>query len=1087
MNKRFSTLLGVSLLFSSAFGSAWATDYLKVGKIADKLDGGKYYHLVMNDAADDPTKVDKGWAYGFTDYSLETKTITPSYIEVGSDVSTSEGVNPEHYLWKVQEVNVSVTSTPQYALILTNVATGQVLRFDSDFKVELDASDDKATDKVVWGGGWHKYAEEGQWLSRKLYVAANLVDETPSNRKSLTIFAKTGNEILAPNEGTEYTFSLCEAADENVGESELNALYNSVGFNLTLGKDYEDVVNEFDKEGQKILAVEVKHNVYSPNDYANRGILATEDGAVHNFFPAGTYFIVKSDDKKPSGLTCTSGDEYYDEESNKEMYNFLMDCEFVVVNPNDNKSDVAATRKSGEGFALTTISARSTKFNLFAQLNKDAIAKNTDKIPSGEEISVLNACFQVKKNASNSKKYAITLPTFYVNETSDASKQEIKKDHDLTVKSGTGYGASEYLVTANVSGYDYKFEFVESNAVDGTEFLYTDKAAIYNIKFVSGEADDHESEYGKYLFAPAYDDTNELYAKGSVLTDKNIPEFQFVITEVKGKNVTFANRANDKVKFTAQLFDEGNDVYSLGVTGGKNFTILDVQNNGDIKNVTDLGNLHLSHIVLETPKSTDKFNGTWNVEDETKVTLAFARDNTPTSNKVYPTAKYESNNFSLGNMSPEVSEAAQWQLNKSEKPNYITRTYAFRVGEGDKATVDYQVDGDSIAYYTYEMQLVKDGDLVKDRFLDASPGANTVSLSRYSQDFIVKDNIDGSVSIIPANESNLKNYAEQRNIVIEGYKNKKNDLSEFLKDGVDLLLADKIENPEAKYLEAFLLEEAPEKSWEEAGHVTIQSQKGDYVNMDEDRDGILVDNEAETLYLHMTDEKAVVPSFYISKAIKEGGNALSERMYLFNPEDSIDYYVASGVYNKTYQWTKNYKKVIFKAGSLDASCDTMTTNIKGKVATLASKADNNGTQGGLDRFKFQIVETEDGDGMFYIRQKNANDQELTSSSYADLKNYLISYNEGLSWGSKEDALVFSVKGVEAPTSNEGVAASEVKVVAQDGSVVVKNAAGKNVVVSTILGQVVANEVLTSDNATINVPAGIVVVAVEGESFKVNVK
>ena len=87
-----------------------------------------------------------------------------------------------------------------------------------------------------------------------------------------------------------------------------------------------------------------------------------------------------------------------------------------------------------------------------------------------------------------------------------------------------------------------------------------------------------------------------------------------------------------------------------------------------------------------------------------------------------------------------------------------------------------------------------------------------------------------------------------------------------------------------------------------------------------------------------------------------------------------------------------------------------------------------------------------------------------------------------------DGEVFSVKSTdEVATSNEGISTSNVAVVAQDGAIVVKNAAGKNVVVSTILGQVVANEVLTSDNATINVPAGIVVVAVEGESFKVNVK
>jgi len=38
-----------------------------------------------------------------------------------------------------------------------------------------------------------------------------------------------------------------------------------------------------------------------------------------------------------------------------------------------------------------------------------------------------------------------------------------------------------------------------------------------------------------------------------------------------------------------------------------------------------------------------------------------------------------------------------------------------------------------------------------------------------------------------------------------------------------------------------------------------------------------------------------------------------------------------------------------------------------------------------------------------------------------------------------------------------------------------------VVIANILGQTVANTVLTSDNATIAAPAGVVVVKVEGEA------
>ena len=90
-----------------------------------------------------------------------------------------------------------------------------------------------------------------------------------------------------------------------------------------------------------------------------------------------------------------------------------------------------------------------------------------------------------------------------------------------------------------------------------------------------------------------------------------------------------------------------------------------------------------------------------------------------------------------------------------------------------------------------------------------------------------------------------------------------------------------------------------------------------------------------------------------------------------------------------------------------------------------------------------------------------------------------------------EAWVFDLEETsEIPTANETIenaAEATVSVVATNGAVIVKGAEGKNVVVSTILGKVVANEVLNSDNETIAAPAGIVVVSVDGESFKVAVK
>ena len=74
-----------------------------------------------------------------------------------------------------------------------------------------------------------------------------------------------------------------------------------------------------------------------------------------------------------------------------------------------------------------------------------------------------------------------------------------------------------------------------------------------------------------------------------------------------------------------------------------------------------------------------------------------------------------------------------------------------------------------------------------------------------------------------------------------------------------------------------------------------------------------------------------------------------------------------------------------------------------------------------------------------------------------------------------------------PTTNEEVAVEGVQVVAGNGVVTVLGAAGETVSVSNILGQTLAQQVLTSDNATIAVPAGVVVVKVANEAVKVVVK
>ena len=105
--------------------------------------------------------------------------------------------------------------------------------------------------------------------------------------------------------------------------------------------------------------------------------------------------------------------------------------------------------------------------------------------------------------------------------------------------------------------------------------------------------------------------------------------------------------------------------------------------------------------------------------------------------------------------------------------------------------------------------------------------------------------------------------------------------------------------------------------------------------------------------------------------------------------------------------------------------------------------------------------------------------ELMSSKHGYVK-----YHNGVPVVTKNEseAEVFNLAQTEEEaTANEAIAASAVTVIAGEGNVTIAGAAGKKVVIANILGQTIANTVLTSDNATIAAPAGVVVVAVEGEA------
>ena len=89
-----------------------------------------------------------------------------------------------------------------------------------------------------------------------------------------------------------------------------------------------------------------------------------------------------------------------------------------------------------------------------------------------------------------------------------------------------------------------------------------------------------------------------------------------------------------------------------------------------------------------------------------------------------------------------------------------------------------------------------------------------------------------------------------------------------------------------------------------------------------------------------------------------------------------------------------------------------------------------------------------------------------------------------------EACVFNVihKSNSVDNNNVGEATSKVVVTGGNGAITVQNAAGKNVVISSAIGRIIANTTVSSDNASFTAHRGIFFVTVESEkAFKIVVK
>ena len=1038
MNKKVSTLLTMGLfLGGSLFNIVSAEDltaFIKGGNqaqipAAEKLESGKQYFLGIGGQYLHSTVADGAITYKF----------------VGGDEDVAKE-NLQEYLW-------TVTEAPQgdgtVGYTFANAKSGEQIYFvytNNAWTVSDDAeqkTDANSQNIFVWEDDQNQIMNAQKDGFKKGAVKA--INKTAMGN-NLAYFCNNNSVLGVSNTGQEVIlYSIADGI--NVDVDGLNDLYNSAGFNFALNDDkLASVTNIFGDK--RVVALNVR-NVYK--DPADQSI----------GFPAGTYFATSVPYLWDYNYEDRDNDGVKETPTTFPSYNYLVQCTFIAVDSDSNIADDADVMKAGNGFTLTEVSGKDLVLYLGTE----------DKFKAqGNQIAVRNAVFAVQESAT-SDVYKLTVPTVRALEKAGAEKQVETPNHDIIASEDY----AQIVTGANSASGNFIFKFAESTVEKGISFLKKEAApSIYNIKFyLKNGADD--SYNAKYLTMDATG--NNFIAKGAVLADLDAPAYQWLISKVDGNNVTFTNRETGETLET-QLFKEDGGRYSLSpkrssINNQLDFDYYIVNAAGNV--VLGGQNINLQGAVVELIESEAvSFSNYLDVEDGAVMTLSFGRDIAPTSNKLYPAVSWDNTNrtyvFNDGNgnsMTGDVSLAAQWRLVKARNGNGVIKTngvtYNYAYANGD--LVNIKNNGDAVYAYTYFLQLVDEGVAINNCFLTLGNRVNAPCTIGAGTEFYIQENVDGSVLLKAVNQG--RNAANA--LLLENYDRIGQTIGDFVNNDFYLQQINDVAN--ARNIKTYLIAEAPAVSLPgNEGHYSIASTDGNYITMNDERDAMTVKEASEPLYLYVGDKEDVTPSFYITKAAQNK----AERMFLFNPQDSVDYYVAEGKYNKEYQLVGGQTKAIFKAAAINETRDTLTTNIKG-VSTLVATEANNSTKvsGGLNRFKMQVLESDDADGTYVIRQKAGA--------------WLRSLNGTLVWGNKVDAMKFDVEGAEAPTSNESVAASEVKVIANNGSINVKNAAGKNVVVSTILGQVVANEVLTSDNATINVPAGIVVVAVEGESFKVNVK
>lgn len=752
------------------------------------------------------------------------------------------------------------------------------------------------------------------------------------------------------------------------------------------------------------------------------------------------------------------------------------DLYFVDVNGSDAKALKALKEKA----SVTLSDLENSKLKVLA-LNSDSKYGTSGEKKTAYKILTI-AGDKIGDDKNNDAKFTVTEFDQLANE----GEFEIK----ATV-SGTSYqiGAIRFT-TSDTKTYVTTVDEADkakiakatlgtNSYLDASVLLKEDAMNVVNIYFTSNEKswNDEEGaqrEYHKYLVADG--SSAGLVALAQNHVDFTSPLAQWIVSDFDGKyTFTLTNRETGKT-LGLRLAEDGKEGgYEVvgTVTGG--YTAIST----GVTSSTPISGTSVKFNTIPTTQY-DSYRLFTEEEMEAGIALVFSGKNAVigerdyyasiANGKVVPSRKESE----IALFYPERVKAAA-DPNKG-KENYVLdiNEYAYLNEDGEVAT-----GKDTLIVPTYRLATAEDkywganasgSDDAKYALADAAVTAAT------EWAFVMTANGEYSLAEVKRGTNGSAQYSDVTASKVWGVKGVNTSTIGFntynhynngvvVDEGFANLTILVNDNSDKSHLVA------------ESRHASFDNKLGSIamqLNANGINEGIL-NSEGMVFWLDTVGNET--PAFYISRGV-EGQN---ERLFMYNATDSMkifdegeaqeyfnEAYVLEGTYDESGATPTGDAKVIFRPAVL-VDNDTLTTTVGDKLVSVVAKdADITKDQvDGLKAFQFGIcLADEDVEGEYIV---------YNGSKYV----YALNGKLGLT-SDPQKAMVFTL-GDETPTANEGVEVSEVKVIAGEGNVMIAGAQGKKVVIRNILGQVVANTVIASDNATIAAPAGVVVVAVEGEA------